>query len=271
MARRFCRAGQTDDVGRLRILYAYAGGGNIAITTGGRFCSTSRRNHRPTTIPPGMTLCQGGANHLMFTGTTVVSRRRCAGRLGHRYNSQCRRFVVEMVKALRDIQVTTRETTARKPAWGRQQTAEKSASKGLVAADRINRDGKLSQAERRPAVHQAGGNHPSALAPCSTGSPESRILFALSAGSSPHNRLTMAAQPSAPYAYENAQARMPWHASYWSLVAVSEPQFQRPEAAGAKRPVMPNDDAANAFRRNRHSVFAGRIGRCCLRRRNQGG
>lgn len=169
------------DVGLLRrILYAYAGGGNISITTAEaevlfdiNDATTGASNHSAWDD----LFAKAIANHLMFASNhSSVSRTEALRREDWVNDTTVNAggFVVEMVKALRDIYkvVTTQETDsqkARREAYvSAMQTAEEiSQQEGQWLADRINRDGKLSQAERAALLfikQEATGIHP-ALAP----------------------------------------------------------------------------------------------------------
>lgn len=163
-----------------RILYAYAGDGNIAITTAEadvlfdiNDATADAANH-----PAWNDLfAKAIANHLMFaTNHAAVSRTEALRRdeWVDDITVNPGSFITGMVKSLRDIYkvATFTETDAQKARreayFGAAQSAEEvTEAEGQWLASRINRDGKMSAAERAALLfikQEATDIHP-ALAP----------------------------------------------------------------------------------------------------------
>lgn len=159
-----------------RILYAYAGGGNIAVTAAEadvlfdiNDATADGANH-----PAWNDLfAKAVANHLMFaTNHAPVSRAEALRREAwvNDANANAGAFIVRMVTSLRDIYnaATFKETQAqrarRESYFGELKSAEEiTEAEGRWLTDRINRDGKLSDAERAALLfikQEATGIHP---------------------------------------------------------------------------------------------------------------
>lgn len=144
-----------------RILYAYAGGGNIAVTAAEadvlfdiNDATADAENH-----PAWNDLfAKAIANHLMFaTNHAPVSRTEALRQEAWVSDTSASSgaFIARMVASLRDIYkaATFKETQAqrarRESYFGALKSAEEiSAEEGRWLTGRINRDGKLSDAER---------------------------------------------------------------------------------------------------------------------------
>ncbi len=159
-----------------RILYAYAGGGNIAVTAAEadvlfdiNDATADGANH-----PAWNDLfAKAVANHLMFaTNHAPVSRAEALRREAwvNDANANAGAFIVRMVTSLRDIYnaATFKETQVqrarRESYFGELKSAEEiTEAEGRWLTDRINRDGKLSDAERAALLfirQEATGIHP---------------------------------------------------------------------------------------------------------------
>lgn len=163
-----------------RILYAYAGGGNIAVTAAEadvlfdiNDATTDAANH-----PAWKDLfAKAIANHLMFASNhAAVSREEALRRDEWVADTSVNvgGFVVGMVKTLRDIykvanfKETDSQRARREAYFGAMKTAEEiSEHEARWLSDRITRDGRLSEAERAALLfikQEATAIHPS-LAP----------------------------------------------------------------------------------------------------------
>ena len=162
-----------------RILYAYAGGGNIAITTAEadvlfeiNDATADADNHAAWND----LFAKAIANHLMFaTNHAPVSRTEALRRDTWVDDTTVStgNFVGAMVKSLRDIYkvATFSETDAQKARreayFGAATAAEEiSEAESLWLANRINRDGRLSAAERAALLfikQEATNIHPALL------------------------------------------------------------------------------------------------------------
>ncbi len=163
-----------------RILYAYAGGGNIAITTAEaevlfdiNDATAGASNHAAW----GDLFAKAIANHLMFAANHAPVNREDALRRDAWLNNTSGNvgdFVAAMVTTLRDIYkvATFKETDAqrqrREAYFKAMRSAEEiSEAEARWLSDRITRDGKMSDAERAALLfikQEASDIHP-ALAP----------------------------------------------------------------------------------------------------------
>lgn len=162
-----------------RILYAYAGGGNIAITTAEvdilfdiNDATAGADNHAAWSD----LFAKAIANHLMFaTNHSPVSREEALRRdtWAEDTTTSVAGFIGSMVTTLRDIykvansQETNAQKARREAYFGTVKAAEEiSESEGEWLARRINRDGALSAAERAALLfikQEASDIHPALL------------------------------------------------------------------------------------------------------------
>lgn len=163
-----------------RILYAYAGGGNIAVTAAEAdvlFDINDATTDAQNTPAWKDLFAKAIANHLMFASNHAPVSREEALRRDTWVNDTSVNvggFVVGMVKTLRDIynvanfRETDSQRARREAYFGAMKTAEEiSEHEARWLTDRITRDGRLSEAERAALLfikQEATAIHPS-LAP----------------------------------------------------------------------------------------------------------